>query len=413
MTFSKTRLGFLIDSIYELAKTRSTATLGRRTLAPDGRNLPDGADHRASLLAPASFAGLESMGAVSRPSGELRGDIGDGAMARPGRFLRVEMRMRGARHTRRSWLARVLIGTAGFYAWPQAARSMLEQEPASDADEVAAVQAIAKKAGLGPFAQSRSRDGHFLGLGDADDRFRNTALSICESLAPAFIQHFNGKGFKLALPKNRLTVITLKSAESYQAFIGKDAGAIVGGHYDLDTNRLVMFDYRPEGEEPSAVNDPARVNRLTLVHETTHMLCFNTGLLSRQANVPDWVAEGLATYVELWRNKQTRIGEPNGPWLSYLGEAKRTGTGWIPITELVADDTKFDDDKTAQLAYAESWLMVHYLLKPQQLPKFRAYLAGLKTGEPAAGRVEYVEKHLGSLKTLAHEVERHFKRGAR
>ena len=54
--------------------------------------------------------------------------------------------------------------------------------------------------------------------------------------------------------------------------------------------------------------DPERVNLLALVHETTHLLCFNTGLLSRKANVPAWVSEGLATYVEIWRNKQTQIG---------------------------------------------------------------------------------------------------------
>ena len=106
------------------------------------------------------------------------------------------------------------------------------------------------------------------------------------------------------------------------------------------------------------------------------LLCFNTGLLSRQSSVPDWVSEGLATYVELWRNKQTRIGEPNVPWLSYLRVRSRQGR-WIPIADLVADDKTFDD-KTLELSYAESWLTVHYLMKsPQQLPKFRAYLAGL------------------------------------
>ena len=108
------------------------------------------------------------------------------------------------------------------------------------------MRAIAKKAGLGPFSNSHTE--HFLGLGDADDRFRATALKICESLAPVFLQHFRDKGFELALPKNRMTVITLKGRESYQAFTGEDPGTIGGGHYDLDTNRLVMFDFRPDGK---------------------------------------------------------------------------------------------------------------------------------------------------------------------
>jgi hypothetical protein len=289
---------------------------------------------------------------------------------------------------------------------------MQEKKDAADAAEIVLVQTIATKAGLGRFARSHTE--HFLGLGDADDRFRRAALDICESLAPAFLQHFRDKGFKdLALPQKRLSVITLKSAESYQAFTGKDPGPLVGGHFDLDTNRLVIFDFRQTGEGPAVVNNPQRVNRLALVHETTHLLCFNTGLLSRQVDVPAWVSEGLATYVELWQKKVTRIGELNGPWLFCLRDAKKTSNPWIPITELVADDKAFDDDETAQLAYAESWLLVHYLMKEPHLLQFRAYLGGLAIPLEATRRVSHVERHLGPVKDLEHDVERYLKRLSR
>jgi Protein of unknown function (DUF1570) len=322
-------------------------------------------------------------------------------------------RQRFAHVSRRSWLAGAVLGLSGASTVSPLGWSMQAREGDSDEKkEIVQVQAIAKKAGLEPFTESRTT--HFLGLGDADARFRTSALSICESLAPAFIQHFNGQGFKLQLPKHRLTVITLKSAESYQAFIGEDPGAFVGGHYDLDTNRLVMFDFRPKGDEPGVVIDPVRVNRLALVHEATHLLCFNSGLLSRQAIVPDWVSEGLATYVELWRNKQTRIGEPNRPWIFCLNDAKTSDVSWIPITNLGATDNSFRDKMTAQLSYAESWLLVHYLMKtPVQLPRFRAYLSGLQSDEAVTKRVEYAEKHLGPLKALDHELARHLKRVAR
>jgi Protein of unknown function (DUF1570) len=319
------------------------------------------------------------------------------------------------RVSRRTWLAGALLGLSAAYGpiRPGFSQRVKAGQSNGDSDtaEIEQVQAIAKKAGLERF--SHKQTAHFLGIGDADARFRADALNICESLAPVFLQHFNAKEFKLAMPKNRLTVITLKSAESYKAFIGKDPGAIVGGHYDLDTNRLVMFDFRPEGEEPGVVNDPTRVNRLTLVHEATHLLCFNTGLLSRHSNVPDWVSEGLATYVEMWRNKQTKIGEPNIPWLSHLNQVKSSGES-IPIAELVASDKSFEDDTTAQISYAESWLMVHYLMKShEQTPKFRAYLAGLASEESAAKRAEFAEKHLGSLEKLSRELDRYLKRVSR
>lgn len=321
--------------------------------------------------------------------------------------------------SRRFWLAGSLLGLAGAVMPLRTAIARQEKagESAGDSAEIAQVQAIAAKAGLGQF--SSSHRAHFLGIGDANARFRTDALNICEALAPAFVQHFNsnGRGFKLTMPQNRLTVITLNSAESYKAFckasIGEEPAALVGGHYDLDTNRLVMFDFRPEGEEAGVVNDPTRVNRMTLVHEATHMLCFNTGLLSRQSGVPDWVSEGLATYVELWRDKRSRIGEPNVPWLSCVKDAKRNGTT-ISLADLIASDESFDDKSTAQVAYGESWLLVHYLMKsPQQLPKFRSYLAGLSSEEAASNRLEYAEKHLGKLEKLSVDLDRHLKHGAR
>jgi hypothetical protein len=201
-----------------------------------------------------------------------------------------------------------------------------------------------------------------------------------------------------------LTVITLKDEISYQAYSGIDPGQTGGGHFDLDTNRLVIFDFRPKGEQAAVVANPVRVNLLALVHETTHLLCFNAGLLSRKGDVPKWVSEGLATYAEMWRKNTTHIGAANRPWLDYL---RKRSVPWITVTDLIATDKTFDDgdDATAQLSYAESWLLVHYLMKEPRLPAFRAYLAGLPSA-PAGGRVEYAEKHLVSLKTLDRELGR-------
>ena len=234
-----------------------------------------------------------------------------------------------ARLSRRSWLIGAFLGVSGITVAPHRAWSMEKKEDASDdTQEIALVQAIAKKAGLGPFSNSHTE--HFLGLGDADDRFRATALKICESLAPVFLQHFHDKGFKLALPKNRMTVITLKGRESYQAFTGEDPGTIGGGHYDLDTNRLVMFDFRPDGEEPAVVNDPRRVNLMTLVHETTHLLCFNTGLLSRQAAVPALGrAKGWRLMSSCGRKKRRRLVNPTARgWFAYVRQSRPTSPGF-------------------------------------------------------------------------------------
>jgi len=307
--------------------------------------------------------------------------------------------------SRRSCLIGWLLGATGLKAMELTALSAWAEGDDTEADKIAQVQAAAKKAGLGPFRSGPSE--HFLGLGDAPDPFRERALNICEELAKVFLKYFGGRGFKLALPEGRLTVITLKDDRSFQAFIGADPGDDVGGHYDLETNQLVVFDFRDKKANLPA--NATRVNLFSLIHETAHLLCFNTGLLSRKADVPVCVSEGLATFVEMWQPKQKTLGAINRARLQALVEASDGPKRWIPIAELLADDDRVQDPKSHQLAYAESWLLAHYLIRTlTQLPKFRAYLSGLPAdGESAEKRMKNAEGQLGSLAKLDRDLQRH------
>ncbi|MFI5387438.1 MAG: DUF1570 domain-containing protein [Fimbriimonadales bacterium] len=273
---------------------------------------------------------------------------------------------------------------------------------ATEAEEIADVQASAKKAGLAPFSITRTK--HFLCLGDSPDRFRGGALEICEWLSEAFLSYFRERGFKVALPPRSSTVIALKDDASYRAYYGEDPGEALG-HYDPETNRLVIFDSRPNMEGPKAAAQ--RLNLFKLVHETTHLLCFNTGLLSLTADVPDCISEGLATYAELWQPRgKGKVGGTNRPRLQALFDARKKGERWIPIADLLVDDDLCQSEQTGQLAYAESWALVHYLMTAR-LAKFQAYLAEVPEADGAAERVKYAEARLGSLKTLDREVNRH------
>jgi hypothetical protein len=267
------------------------------------------------------------------------------------------------------------------------------------------VQALAARVGLGRFSENRTT--HFLGLGDANADYCKPALAICESLSKDFLIHFRDRGFKLSLPPNRMTVITLKDDASYRAWAGNDPGAIVGGHYDPATNRLVVFDFRNKREALGA--DAERVNLFTLVHESVHMLSFNSGMLPRDRDVPACIAEGLATYAELWRTKgKGKMGTPNRDRLSALIDRGNGAESWIPIDKLLTDDKLFENDKTAQAAYAESWLLANHLLKrgSPQLAKFHSYLA--KIAEPARTktRLQIAEEELGSMVDLNQDIYR-------
>lgn len=305
----------------------------------------------------------------------------------------------GSPWSRRRWLRATLLVLPGFAmpAWGQAPQTAKKAEQ----EVVDQVQSRAKKAGLGPFEPNRKPQQHFLAIGDAPARFREDATKLCEAVGKDFLIYFRGRGFKVAYPKQRMTVVTLKDADSFKAYIHDNPLEVVAGQYELDTNQLIMFDLRDS--QVSLDEDAKRKNTLALAHETIHLLCFNTGLLSREADVPLAISEGFATYGELWVPRDARAFGAINLWRLQTLD----GASWIPITELLTKDGVFDDPKTAQVAYAEAWLLVHYLLRQQQIRKFQAYLAGIPKLGDAKGRAAYAEDRLGSLKELDEHVRRH------
>jgi hypothetical protein len=263
----------------------------------------------------------------------------------------------------------------------------------ADADEIARVSKLAKNAGIDALGHAKSD--HFLCLGDAPESFQREALKRCEALGDAFLMHFRGRGFTPVYPNRRMTIIALKNVDSYEAILSEVPGKNVGGHYDLETNRLVIFDFR--AQRANVTVGAERVNLFTLVHETAHQLCFNTGIAERDSDVPMCISEGLATYVELWRpGVKNSIGGLNQPRLRVL----RDVGDWIPMAVLVADDKAFEQ-KTQQLAYAESWLLVHHLLRSQnRATRLREYLSLIRGAKRNAQRLRIAEQALGPISKL-------------
>src|SRR5262245_49655312 len=85
--------------------------------------------------------------------------------------------MRGVGISRRDWLLARLQGLTGASTATRGQSRANDREAGNEADQIARVQAEAKRAGLGDFGVSRTE--HFLGLGDAPNEFRSSALKIC------------------------------------------------------------------------------------------------------------------------------------------------------------------------------------------------------------------------------------------
>lgn len=299
---------------------------------------------------------------------------------------------------RRGWLRGVLA--SGFIA-PLAgvadARDVLEQ-----------IRAKGRAAQMQPFDSSESV--HFVGIGDALSRYRDDCLKLCESFAADYFAHFRSRGFNLEWPEAKLPVVILGGPTSYVAFEKEFPDEAVGGHFDLEANWLVTFDFRPLANAPRdpGAGDPRLDNTLALVHETFHQLSYNTGMLDRKSDVPLCLIEGLATYAETWGpNNRGVIGAINVRRRRGLAQAQKAGERWVSVKQLLADDKPLEDEKTQQAAYAVSSLLVHKLMKdPARLPQFRAYLKAVQAANDPARRVALAEVQFGDLDKLDRDIRR-------
>ena len=296
--------------------------------------------------------------------------------------------------TRRRWLTSTLgLGLASV-GWRVRAVDVTATEES--------VRRRAAKVGLRAIGTSQTE--HYLAIGDGPESFREEAIGLCEKLLASYQKYFKGKNIEVEIPARRMTVVVLAGRASYAAFKGEKVGAEESGFYDIDEDRLVIFDARGAGGAPGGLDgaNSRFLNTFSLVHEAIHQLTFDTGMLSRTADVPLAVSEGLATYCELWQKKNPVIGQLNRFRLQVL---RQPGTEWLPVAKLVTDDAVFRDAATVQAAYAEAWLLVHVLLKTRTA-KFRAYLDLIRTRTDEKHRADDAARALGDLERLDRDLKK-------
>jgi len=102
-------------------------------------------------------------------------------------------------------------------------------------------------------------------------------------------------------------------------------------------------------------------NFRTIFHEYTHFLIDNS--LGR-ANIPPWLGEGIAEYYEQFlieNDRKITLGAVNRNHLSLLRQNR-----FIPLENFFAVDyysLNKQNKQNAQHFYAQSWLLIHYLLQ--------------------------------------------------
>ena len=326
---------------------------------------------------------------------------------------------------RRDWLWLTLGGMIGSGCGTATARSAQSpaketQSPAKDKGapgpapppdaELAAVRDKLDQAKIGPLSTVHSA--HYVAIGDAPKAFITTILDDCEQLAADYQRYFDSLGFHVHQPDRPLIAIMFRDDRSFGQFFRLPSllGAAAKGRplqpagiYDKTSNVLHVFDWRNVPIEPRA----SHRNMETLAHEGTHQLSFNTGLLNRAGDTPLCIVEGLGTHGESRKvSGPSDFGRLNLRRMDDLARIQRR-VPWIPVHELIGDDSVLRAGNAARimLGYAQSWLLVHYLIKdPAALPGFRQYLQAIEPRTKSDRRIEDAQSHLGDLDRLDQEL---------
>jgi hypothetical protein len=295
---------------------------------------------------------------------------------------------------------------------------------------------------LAPAARFESK--HFIAYSNADEEFAALRLNNCELIYDLFFEHFRKKGFRIHEPPSKLMVAVFDSPAGMDAYIGQRMPGLVAGLYHPKSNRLVVYDYG-QNRDFDAIKKQARaearrigsdldrrryidtLNRRasdfrteanigTVMHEVAHQLSFNCGMLCRDADVPLWVAEGLATYCEATDNGAWQgIGEPNPERIMPLVGIARGQGPFIRLNDLITRDDWLRDPKTALLAYAQSWALFKMLMeeRPAQLRRYLEANWSRRTPDHRAADfatafgVEVDRLELRYLEFMKEQVERH------
>jgi hypothetical protein len=276
---------------------------------------------------------------------------------------------------------------------------------------------------------------HFVICYDTSREYAEWTSSLFERLYKAFTNYWQREGLELREPEFPLSAVVYADRGAYAIAARDELGGAAGnivGYYSLQSNRVNMYDLtgaeslrglttsRQAGARATAnrrgsmreinqmLSQPAAVPLVaTIVHEATHQITFNCGLQARFADVPLWLCEGMAMYFEApdlassrgWRG----IGRVNYPRLETF---RRNLPRWQPgsLDELLADNGRFRDSRSAVAAYADAWALNYYLIKYRS-DDYAAYLKLLAQKPPLiqdapATRLAEFRQHFGDLREL-------------
>lgn len=217
------------------------------------------------------------------------------------------------------------------------------------------------------------RSQNFYLIGNASEKDIRSVATKLEQFRETFRLVFKGLSLKSSTPTN---VIVFKSDSSYKQFKPKRADGkidtMVAGYFQSgdDVNYITLS---TEGDDSETFS--------TIFHEYVHSIV-NTNF--GKSDVPAWFNEGLAEYFSTFAvdssGTKAKLGVPLGRHLYLLSQSQ-----FIPLATLFAlsnEQMSNSGDHSRSIFYAESWVLVHYLLRTGKIESLGKFLDLVVKGEP-------------------------------
>ena len=280
---------------------------------------------------------------------------------------------------------------------------------------------------------------HYLICYNTSKPYAEWCGALFERLLRAYTNYWKKRKLPLSDPKMPLVALIFADKTSYKRYAGQslgDAANSIVGYYNLQTNRIVMYDLTGAQDPEQAqhrMRNRAEINRVlskpqagrliaTVIHEATHQIAFNCGVQKRLADTPLWLNEGMAMYFETpdlrsstgWRGMGSVNRERLFQFRSYC-KVRPTDS----LLTLISDDQRirgkstdprFQGREAILEAYSEAWCLTYYLLKHKE-KTFVKYLMFLSQKQPGQRdtpeqRIREFERFFGNLDTIEKDFMR-------
>jgi hypothetical protein len=218
---------------------------------------------------------------------------------------------------------------------------------------------------LGPLKLKQSQSDHILLFHRVSEENAAERLALMEQVLRTFYLTFEGLGFDLRTPREKLRAVCFSTETEYTEFLrDADAGELVNtrGYYHPTLHLIVTFDTSPDHlnrSDPAAMVreiDRRRVEFGALAHELIHQLVAESRLAPRYESFPIWLHEGLAMQFETVRDgRWTGLDPINDTRLAHW-RACRSVPRLAPLLHDAGFGHGYDSDR-----YAQAWGLLSFL----------------------------------------------------